>query len=640
MDSKAKNVGYMEHALTQRMTSVVNGLKQKYTSLYNTRDFVGKIRYLSKCDRDERGAVRTELIRMFEKCGVSVVDTEGDPEYYMQLMRDSNILSPSEMTHSVYESFLEEFIQNPFPLPEEYIERMVNGKIDEAWGNDTLRVKILKKFVQDADCLIAAGYSDRYIKSYAKKKTKKKNISLKEIVDSIDDDIFSVFKEEEEIYKQTVQCFVVDREAWKEKCKTRKNEIEEELKRTICKKSKDFKSKLAAALDEDSLYIEYSRKLGEARSQIANEQKKRKQKINNKGKLGLLKIADDLATGKFGNPDVVREEIYIFAIVFELTYFSGDPEEIVTEETKSRNIETVMFGDYYANNLMRYISNSHEHINKGGEEQDPSGKGINYKNYMEVIFLYYLRCTDMDVSEKLVKIYTMADEVYKRYSSGEKENKPDIVNATKYYSDAFKSLEMENEEEFKVFLLENYDCSVAPNSTPVFSVEAEQKTALAVYELLQEDAEDFGVEDEDYENRRVTFLEGEMDLEKIREIYKKREEGKIDFSELDDKSKFDILLYEVNKDLGKKKSASELERGIVTRTDILRIYYQIFLSGYSAEEDESLRSFSDVYEEFTDIANRHLIDAYLRPITGRDLYDLILIYSAYCNVNADKLSNI
>ena len=90
-------------------------------------------------------------------------------------------------------------------------------------------------------------------------------------------------------------------------------------------------------------------------------------------------------------PIFVREEIYIFSIVFELTYFIGDPEEIVTEETRTRNIEKVMFGDYYANNLMRYVSSNHVNLKKGGEIQEPSGKGINYKNYMEVIFLYYLR---------------------------------------------------------------------------------------------------------------------------------------------------------------------------------------------------------------------------------------------------------
>ena len=95
----------------------------------------------------------------------------------------------------------------------------------------------------------------------------------------------------------------------------------------------------------------------------------------------------------------------------------------------------------------------------------------------------------------------------------------------------------------------------------------------------------------------------------------------------------------MKRNLGKRKNEDDLDKGIVTRADILRLYYHIYINDYSAEDDSSLRSFSDVYDDFSDVANVHLTDACLRPITGRDLYDLILIYSAYCNVNADKLMN-
>ena len=54
------------------------------------------------------------------------------------------------------------------------------------------------------------------------------------------------------------------------------------------------------------------------------------------------------------------------------------------------------------------------------------------------------------------------------------------------------------------------------------------------------------------------------------------------------------------------------------------------------DDDETMRSFPDVYDDFSDLANQHLNNALLRPINGRDLYDLILVYSAYCNINEDK----
>jgi len=128
MENKQRNIGYMEHALTKRMESVASSLKQKYTSLYNTRDFMSRINYLLVCPQDEAGSVKVELSRMFEECGIESVNVEGTAEYYMQLLEENDIPTPSQMTHKVYESFLKEFTENPFPLPEEYIARMVEGK--------------------------------------------------------------------------------------------------------------------------------------------------------------------------------------------------------------------------------------------------------------------------------------------------------------------------------------------------------------------------------------------------------------------------------------------------------------------------------------------------------------------------------
>lgn len=685
MENTQGKMGYMEHALTRRMESVTNSLKQKYTSLYNRRDFVNKIKYLSRCPRDEASAEKVKLSRMFKKCGIDSVNVDGTPEYYEQLLNESDIPKPSQMTHSVYESFLKEFTENPFPLPEEYIERMVDGKIDEEWKNDSLRVKILKKIVRDAGSLSAAGYSDRCIKDYVRKKIGKKNFNNEEIVEVIEDDIFMPLREKEDDYLKSVEDARNNRDYWNVLRKKREKELESKLEREIGNKSEAFKKKLKEEKDKDPEYIrsvihywperrkklvkeirlrlereignkseEFQKKLEdeikndprhieclknlkEARKYIDNEKKKKKQKSNNS--LKLLKIADDLASGRFGNPDVVREEIYIFSIVFELTYFIGDPEEIVTEETRTKNIEKVMFGDYYANNLMRYVSSNHANLKKGGEIQEPSGKGINYKNYMEVIFLYYLRRVDLTVIKRLEGVYSMAKEVHDKYMATERVNaeKLDRENMTQFYTESFKSLELEDEDEFIDYLVKNYDCRIEPAKTPVFNIEAEQRTAVNEYKLLLEDAYESGVDEENYLDNGIVFLEDEIDISKIKELQSKRESGTFNFDELDEKTKFDILLYEVNRNLGKIKTESDLDKGIVTRTDILKLYYHMYINDLREEKDAWLRSFSEVYDDFTLIANKHLTSAYLRPITGRDLYDLILIYSAYCNINAEKL---
>ena len=54
------------------------------------------------------------------------------------------------------------------------------------------------------------------------------------------------------------------------------------------------------------------------------------------------------------------------------------------------------------------------------------------------------------------------------------------------------------------------------------------------------------------------------------------------------------------------------------------------------DEEDIWKSFPEVCDDFSELANSHLENALLNPIDGRNLYDLIIIYYAYCNVNQDK----
>lgn len=561
MNFNQMNLGEMGHTLTQRMTSVVEGLKDKFAALYNTLDFEYKIKKLKECTPDEIGSVQMELVRMFKKCGVEYVKHGQMPSYYEDVLKNSNIPTPKKMSHRVYQSFLQEFVENPYPAPEEYIERIVDSKIDPEWKEDSLRLKILKTFIRDADALKAAGYKSMYIKQFVKEKTKKKSVSSGDMIDYLDDSIFDALK------------------------------------------------------NADS-----------------HQPKKH-------GKYGLLKISEDLALGRFGNANVVREEIYLFAIVFELAYFTGDPEEIVTEAEKARDIEKMMFGDFYTNNIMRYISSGHEYMKSGGEQQNPTGKGINYKNYMEAIFLYFLRRWDLSIADKLKGVYKMAQEVHTEFLEkadiSEEIPNEDEENRTQYYSTVFKENVLETEEKFKKFLIAKYDCSMPPETTPVFSVEAEQNTAKKEYEMLLEEASDFKLHDDKDVKWNLAIFADEIDLERIKKVQEDSEKGIIDFDNIDAKTKLDVLLYEVNRDIRKKKSQSELDRKIISRADILRLCYQMYIA---MNDEEPIISFPEVYNDFSEMTNQHLQAALLRPINGRDLYDLILIYLAYCNINEEKFN--
>ena len=84
--------------------------------------------------------------------------------------------------------------------------------------------------------------------------------------------------------------------------------------------------------------------------------------------------------------------------------------------------------------------------------------------------------------------------------------------------------------------MKNYDCRIEPAKTPVFNIEAEQRTAVNEYKLLLEDAYESGVDEENYLANGIVFLEDEIDISKIKELQSKRESGTFNFDELDEKT--------------------------------------------------------------------------------------------------------
>lgn len=109
-------------------------------------------------------------------------------------------------------------------------------------------------------------------------------------------------------------------------------------------------------------------------------------------KYGLIKIANDLSKSIFKAGGSTKRDLYLFAIAFDMTYtVIKKPGHLETEELIDFNsdIEKNLFVDYYTNNLMRFITASY-----AGDlstlELDPSGVGINYKNFAEMIYIYYI----------------------------------------------------------------------------------------------------------------------------------------------------------------------------------------------------------------------------------------------------------
>lgn len=147
-------------------------------------------------------------------------------------------------------------------------------------------------------------------------------------------------------------------------------------------------------------------------------------------KMKLLNLCEDLANGDFkSNGGNTRKYLYYFAIMFDMSealkkndHYNEDTKEVETEFGKRADMQAYLFEDYYSDNIMKFLLNRYErekHIkslqgNGKGEgndyETEPRGDGINYKNYAEMIYLYFLYRKDLnltpgeriDMAEKII----------------------------------------------------------------------------------------------------------------------------------------------------------------------------------------------------------------------------------------------
>lgn len=110
------------------------------------------------------------------------------------------------------------------------------------------------------------------------------------------------------------------------------------------------------------------------------------------GKWKLVQICNNLAAGKFiTNGGKTRVYLYYFAFMFDMTVRIRDTD--IFDEQK--DLEKNLFQDYYNDNLMRYFTEEYQQGEASGFEPEPTGEGINYKNFAEVIYLYYLYRKDL-----------------------------------------------------------------------------------------------------------------------------------------------------------------------------------------------------------------------------------------------------
>lgn len=200
-------------------------------------------------------------------------------------------------------------------------------------------------------------------------------------------------------------------------------------------------------------------------------------------KFALLKLADDLAFGRFRTNGKTKTDLYMFAFAFHMTVYTGafgDPEQ------PDRDIAKNLFRDYYQDNLLRYISEDYIR-NFRMYDSEPTGEGINYKNYAEIIYIYFLRKSqeEMDARKRIKRANLLIDKCFQMAQAREKENKQpskkewlitDDYNAM--FTDVMWSM---TEEELAEYLCEHFEIPTQVRDKARITAQWEEYAALNNY---------------------------------------------------------------------------------------------------------------------------------------------------------------
>jgi hypothetical protein len=382
------------------------------------------------------------------------------------------------------------------------------------------------------------------------------------------------------------------------------------------------------------------------------------------GKYGLLKVADDLATGKFRTGGATKKQLYLFAMVYGMTYYSENSDQIFIPES---DIEKNLFRDYYTNNLMRFISDTYKDESSKSKYVNPSGQGINYKNFAEMIYLYYI-AGDHTPQDKV----RLSHEMIERVKGNEfKSGKPSVLPAekgTQYFRAKFFGDPNEGdlysedilrlpEEEFERFICDNYDCDIyetkegtADQKVSELQLSSEQNTAYENYKLILQDLSDLGVPLDscnyglsfadvaayiEYGNEYMCDRRPDIDREQFNEFVEllKKINEFLGYTHKEARSKLDVK-KERTEPLKKKIKALDVSSpSDITRTSMIVAYYYYFNAYYEDEEDEKMMNFEELFGDFKKGVDEILEKSYYQPLSGKNIFDVLVVFSSYAYLN-------
>lgn len=359
------------------------------------------------------------------------------------------------------------------------------------------------------------------------------------------------------------------------------------------------------------------------------------------GKYGLLKVADDLASGKFRVWGVTKQNLYLFAMVFGMTYYSGSGGSGMLD--RRTDIEINLFGDYYNNNFVRFITDTYR--GKLQEfEKDPSGQGINYKNFAEMVYLFYIS-SDLSPEEKIRRSHTMIQEIKTEMLGKGAPEGWTGSNETLHFrrlvrdpgSDMMFSEDILNrpEEDFKEFLCKYYFCDTSGSYVPAegakskvspMQLETGQYTAYENYLMILDGIKELGIglEQCDY---GLWFTD-------VQAFYSRGWSGiSAARTDVDEESlrRFMDLLLGVDRYM--TESLQSCSAAEVTRSAMIKAFYYYYNALGTERGASAGMSFEESFNDFKREVDGYLEESGYQLFSGKNLFDVLIAFSSYTYFN-------
>ncbi len=387
----------------------------------------------------------------------------------------------------------------------------------------------------------------------------------------------------------------------------------------------------------------------------------------------IVQGCSNLAQGRFVSPTSTKEFLFLFAFAFGMRYYLPNDEDY----DEILDVEKNICADYYSDNLTRYLY-TQDGGKDGSSDVEPSGIIINPKNFVDVAFVYYLNKEPdgMLPGERVRRFYSMLDRIkhywtenveYSEARRASYNKKPTSDFRKRLCADIFKL----NDDELFEYLVSDYYCELRYpyihkktgetryNTKGVFELQFETNSAYEQYDsLVKIIKSELGIPEdaviEKPDGRKLRRSNGDS-IKTFNEIYIDENTElrimemevstpvteQLDASALkqneEESEKLDRIIDSIEKRLDPYNALNNIDSRSITRTKLIAAYYHYYCleneHGLDYDSEGYWTSFEDVYDHFELYLNMYLVDAGYQKISPKNLYDMFVIFFAYCKVN-------